>query len=654
MCGIAGRLNLRGGEPVRRETIVRMCRVLAHRGPDDEGVYVDGGFGMGMRRLKIIDLATGRQPLANEDGTVWTVFNGEIYNYRELQAALRRAGHVFRTTSDTEVIVHLYEQYGERFVERLAGMFAIAVWDARRRTLLLARDRLGIKPLYYLVDGQRVLFGSELKALLQDDVPREIDPQALHDYLSLNYVPGPRTILRAVRKLPPGHLLVCTHGAVALRRYWRLRRSDDGNGHARATASYAEELRALLRTTVAQHLLSDVPLGVFLSGGVDSSALVALMRELGADPVRTFSIGFAEPSYDELAYARAVARAFGTEHHELVVRPDAAALLPELVRAFDEPFADSSAIPVYCVSRLARAHVTVALSGEGGDEVFAGYETYAAWKLAALYRKLPRLLGASVIPTAVRWLPTSHRKVSFDYKAKRFVDGALLPPADAHYRWKVIFTEEAKAALYAEPPGPVEDPIRLYRRAWDECAGADPLTRLQHIDLTVYLPDDLLVKADRMSMAHSLEARVPFLDHRVVEFAAGLPPDLRLHGLTKKYILKRAMADLLPAGILRARKRGFNVPMPVWLVRDLRELVHDTLSAGRLRRAGFFRPEAVAALVDAHEARRADLSRQIYGLLVFTLWCDEYLRPPAPTPAEPLALGAPPAHAGGRREDPRS
>jgi asparagine synthase (glutamine-hydrolysing) len=381
---------------------------------------------------------------------------------------------------------------------------------------------------------------------------------------------------------------------------------------------------------------------VFLSGGVDSSALVALMREISGEPIKTFSIGFAEPSYSELEYARTVARAFGTHHHELVVQPDAATLLPGLIRYFDEPFADSSAIPVYCVSQLARQLVTVALSGEGGDEVFAGYETYAAYKLAALYRRLPRFVAATIVPAAIKRLPTSHRRVSFDYKAKRFVDGALLPPADGHYWWKVIFTEEAKTALYAEPPDAVEETIRFYREAYEQCKASDPLTRLQHIDLTIYLPDDLLVKADRMSMAHSLEARVPFLDHRVVEFAAALPAHLKLRGLTKKYILKRTMARHLPATIIRAKKRGFNVPMPLWLVRELRDFAHDTLSETRLRRAGFFKPEAVAALLHAHEVRRADLSRNIFGLLVFTLWCDEYLRTPSTNGAPDVAILARP------------
>jgi asparagine synthase (glutamine-hydrolysing) len=609
-----------------------MCRVLAHRGPDDEGVHVDRELGMGMRRLKIIDLTTGRQPMANEDGTVWTVFNGEIYNYRELRRSLEQAGHRLATTSDTEVIVHLYEEYGDEFVSHLTGMFGLAVWDARRRKLLLARDRLGIKPLYYLADGRRILFGSEIKALLQDGVSRDIDLQALDDYLALGYIPGSRSIFSAIRKVPAGHVVVCTQRGTTERRYWDVPypRPDA----RRSEASYAEELRALLKRVTADHLLSDVPLGVFLSGGVDSSSLVALMHELSVDPLRTFSIGFAERSYNELAEARVVARAFGTDHHELVVRPDAATLLPALVRSFDEPFADSSAIPVYCVSRLAREHVTVALSGEGGDEVFAGYLTYRAYKVANLYRRLPRAATA-LLPALVRRLPTSHRRVSFDYKAKRFVHGAFLSPADAHCWWKLVFDPDARAALYTRDPSAL-DANRLYREAWERCGADEALTRLQHIDLSVYLPDDLLVKADRMSMATSLEVRVPFVDHRVVEFAAALPAGLKVHRLTTKYILKRAMAGTVPSRILAGKKRGFNVPIAGWLMRELRELMHDVLSEARIRRGGFFDPARVSALIRAHETRQADYSRNIYALLMFNLWCDEYLGAPGGTAADEM------------------
>lgn len=629
MCGIAGKLNFQQGRPVMHDTIARMCAVLRHRGPDDEGIYLDKNFGMGMRRLSIIDLATGKQPIRNEDGSIWTVLNGEIYNFVELRAFLEQKGHKFYTHTDTEVIVHLYEEYQEKFAEHLTGMFAIAVWDKRQKKLILARDRLGIKPLYYSEGSNGLLFGSETKAILQGGIERDVDLQALHDYLSLNYVPGPRSIFKHVRSLPPGHVLTCSGKSVAIAPYWELQYPPaSANGNRRSEESYCEELYELLCTTVKQHLISDVPLGVFLSGGLDSSTLVALMSKVSSQPIRTFSIGFEEKSYNELDYARIVAQEFGTEHHELVVSPNIMDLLPELVRYFDEPFADSSAIPVYCVSKLARQHVKVALSGEGGDEVFAGYHTYAAYKIAELYKRLPRRLAAEVIPAIVRRLPVSHKKVSFDYKAKRFIEGALLPPAEGHYSWKVIFTEEAKAALYASNGERFEDPLRLYQRVYEDCASAEVLTRLQHIDIKVYLPDDILVKADRMTMANSLEARVPFLDHRVVEFAASLPARLKLRGFTKKYILKRTMSRHLPAKVLNGKKRGFNVPMPGWLRHELRDMVHDVLGPQRLKQAGFFNPEAVAAMIRDHELMRVDYSRNIWCLLVFMLWHDEYVRDP--------------------------
>lgn len=625
MCGIAGILNLGSQEPVGIDAVAVMCQALRHRGPDDEGVFLDGNFGMGMRRLSIIDLFTGRQPIPNEDASVWTVFNGEIYNFLTLRSELVSKGHLFRTNTDTEVIVHLYEEYGTDFVRHLAGMFAIALWDKPRQRLVLARDRLGIKPLFYAADSRRLLFGSEIKALLRVGARRDIDFQALHDYLSLNYIPGPRTIFAAVSKLPPAHLLVCEKGKVAVRSYWEIPYPGDAApGRRRSEQSACEELGGLLRAVVRQHLISDVPLGVFLSGGIDSSSLVALMSEVSGQSIRTFSIGFEESSYNELGCAREVARRFGTEHHEMLVRPNAVELLPELIRFFDEPFGDSSAIPVYCVSKLASKQVKVALSGEGGDEVFAGYETYAACRVAQLYQRLPDVLAGRIIPAVVRRLPVSHRKVSFDYKAKRFVDGALLPPLEAHYWWKVLFTEDAKAALYANGMDGFEDPMRLYRDVYDCCPANDIISRLQHVDLKVYLPDDILVKADRMSMANSLELRVPFLDHRVVEFAASLPPRLKLRRLTKKYILRHAMSRLLPPKILRGKKRGFNVPIPIWLCRELRPVVEEALSAKKLIETGIFNPAPVAALVQDHWTKRADHSRNIWALLVFMLWYQEY------------------------------
>jgi asparagine synthase (glutamine-hydrolysing) len=628
MCGIAGMLLSDPSARASADLLSAMLCSLRHRGPDDEGRHVDGPVAIGMRRLSIIDLATGHQPIHNEDGSLWVVCNGEIYNFPQLRRELEARGHLFTTHSDTEVIVHLYEDFGDDFVDHLAGMFAIALWDARRRRLVLARDRLGIKPLYYHDGAHRIVFGSEIKALLCTGIDREIDLQALHDYLSFNYVPGPRSIFRQVRKLAPGHLLVCEGGRTILRRYWRL--PGPIAVSTRSEAELAGELRGLLRKTVAEHLASDVPLGIFLSGGVDSGSLVALASEAPSTRLRTFSIGFEHPSYDELAIARTVAERFGTEHHELVIRPDAVRLVPELVRFFDEPFADSSAIPVYYVARLAREHVKVALSGEGGDEVFGGYETYAAYHMAQAYKRLPRILSQQWIPHIVRALPVSDRRVSFDYRAKRFVDGALLPAADGHYHWKVIFSEAAKESLYARGVNGFADPCRLYRGAWDHSRAGDPLLRLQQVDQAVYLPDDILVKADRMTMANSLEGRVPFLDHRVVEFAATLPPRLRVRGLRTKVLLKRAMGASLPAEVIGRRKQGFNVPIPVWIRGELRDFVNDVLHPRRVRDAGFFDPRAVQDLIRDHAEHRNDWSRNLWGLLMFELWREEYVEQPHP------------------------
>ncbi len=644
MCGIAGKLNSNKDKHVALEAIRAMCQTLAHRGPDDDGIHVDGPAGIGMRRLSIIDLAGGHQPLSNEDGTIWVVQNGEIYNYRELRPNLEARGHRFATNSDTEAIVHLYEEYGVEFVHHLRGMYAIALWDAARETLVLVRDRLGVKPLYYAALPDRLVFGSELKALLADGVPREIDRQALHEYLSYNYVPGPRTIFSAVKKLQPGHRLVARRGHVSVESYWR---PDPPAGHQSGgiepVAHYVERLTDLLKESVRYRLIADVPLGVFLSGGLDSSTVVAVMREVTSDPIKTFSIGFEDASFNELPYARLVARHFETDHHEFVVRPDAVDLVPKLVHFFDEPFADSSAIPSYYLSELARQHVTVALGGDGGDEVFAGYETYAAYKMASLYRGLsPRLTG--LIPSLVSRLPVSHKKVSFDYKAKRFVRAAHLPPERAHYAWKEVFSDETKRDLYASNgTHALVDPYNAFERQFAECRATAMLTRLQYVDLRVYLPDDILVKVDRTSMAHALEAREPLLDHKLVEFAATIPPELQLRGLRKKYLLKRAMAHRLPSQILNRKKGGFNVPVPAWLRGELSDYVRDVLSEKRLREQGFFNPAYVQQMIRDHADLRADYSRNLWGLLIFAAWHEEYAsdRPIQNVPSATGRLGPP-------------
>lgn len=631
MCGIAGELRTTVGEPASLERVRAMCAVMRHRGPDDQGVFEDGEVAFGMRRLAIVDVGGGRQPLGNEDGTVQVVCNGEIYNAPALAAELAARGHRLRTRSDVEVIAHLYEDFGVEAARRLEGMFAFALWDTRRRRLVLGRDRVGIKPLYVAETGEGLLWGSEAKCLIAGGLEPRLDRQVLHDYLTLGYVPGPASIFAGVRQLEPAHVLVAElrrgrRATVSRTPYWSL------EGHVvsepddpRTEAEWAERLRATLRDAVRSHLMSDVPLGVFLSGGIDSSSIVAFMHELGVAPIRTFSIGFEEKSFSELPLAREVARRFGTEHHELVVRPDAAALLPRLVRHFDEPFADSSAIPVFHVSALARRHVTVVLSGEGGDEVLAGYETYRAWRLASWYARLPPAVGARLVPAVVERIPVSHAKVSFDYKAKRFVRGAYLPPAAGHLWWKTVLSEEAKAAIYAEPVATSLAPtVRLFESLYARADGT-PLDRLQFVDTALYLPGDILVKVDRMSMAHSLEARVPFLDRSVVELTRRIPPRLRMRGLTTKYLLRQAMRGRLPDGVLRGKKRGFNVPMPAWLAGDLHDFTRDILSRSRLLRQGLFDPVAVQRLVDEHVARRVDHSRAIWTLLVLSVWQDEVL-----------------------------
>jgi asparagine synthase (glutamine-hydrolysing) len=622
MCGICGIVSASGS--VDPERLARMSAKLVHRGPDSDGTFLDGPVGLAARRLAIIDLAGGDQPIANEDGTITVVQNGELYNYPELRLELQRAGHRFRTSCDTEVLVHLYEREGEAFARRLRGMFAVALWDAPRRRLVLARDRYGIKPLYYREENGGLEFASELRSL-----PRgEIDLDALEAFLAFNSIPAPLTIFREARKLPPGHVLVWESGQTRLERYARPApvpaselRSDD-------EAELVEELRGRLRDSVRAHLLSDVPVGVLLSGGIDSSALAALAAQETGEPVRTFSIGFEERSFDELSDARLVAERYGTRHRELVLRPDAALLLPALADAFDEPFADSSALPTYLVSQLAAADVKVALSGEGGDELFGGYYTYVADLLAQRVGGL-----AGLARPVVERLPSSSARASFDYKAKRFVRGAHLPPLERHHAWKEIFSPEARAELTGRRHA--FDPVDLYRERFAETEGAELLARLQDVDLGIYLVDDLLVKTDRASMAHSLEARVPFLDPAVTSFAFSLPARHRVSGFRKKVLLRKAVAPLVPEQIVRGKKRGFSIPAAAWLRGELEPFARETLSAETVRRQGFFDPQAVERVIDRHVRGEEDLSRQLWGLLAFTLWHERHVE------REPGALREP-------------
>ena len=617
MCGICGIATTHGVADV--ETLRSMSAQLAHRGPDSAGEHVDGGIALAARRLSILDLEHGDQPIANEDGTCVVVQNGEIYNYPELRRELERAGHQLRTRCDTEALVHLYEEHGVGFAARLRGMFAVAIWDSSRRRLVLARDRYGIKPLYYRHAGDELRFASELRAL-----PRgEIDLDALEAFLAFNSIPAPYSIFRDVRKLPAGHVLVWENGAVTLERYARPGPAAEDELRTGDEAELVEELRARLRDSVKAHLLSDVPVGVLLSGGVDSAVLAALAAQETPEPVHTFTIGFAERSFDERDDARLVAERYGTEHHELLVRPDPELLLRALAEAFDEPFADSSALPTYLVSQLAADHVKVALSGEGGDELFGGYYTYAADLFADRVAPLARL-----VRPLVEALPASTRKASLDYKAKRFVRAAHLPPLERHHGWKEIFSAEARTELTGRRAA--FDPIDVYRARYAETARAPQLARLQDVDFGVYLVDDLLVKTDRASMAHSLEARVPFLDPVVTNLAFALPTRLKVRGLAKKVLLRKAAEPLLPSEVVHGRKRGFSIPAAAWLREELEPFARETLSPETLRRQGFFQPEPVTRLIDEHVAGREDWSRQLWGLLAFTLWYERHVEQEPP------------------------
>ena len=626
MCGICGQIYTDRQRRVSAEVIARMCRSIAHRGPDDEGQYVRGHVGLGNRRLQVIDLKTGHQPMANEDETVWTVFNGEIYNFLTLRKELAARGHIFRTRSDTETIVHAYEEYGPRFLERLNGMFGLAIWDQTRQQLLLARDRLGIKPLYYYFDGRQLVFGSELKAILQaPEVDRSIDLTALNNFLTFEYVPSPRSIFEKVRKLDPGHYLIWKADRPDIHRYWQLsvrprRRKDAG-----------EQLRELIRDAVRLRLISDVPLGAFLSGGIDSTIVVAQMADLMDEPVRTFSIGFRESSYNELEYARAVAARYATDHRQEIIEPDALRLTEQLIAQCDEPFGDFSIFPTYLVSRMARREVTVALSGDGGDELFGGYDTYRAHRFdRRFYHWWPRLIKENLIGSLADRVAPREEKKGLVNIFKRFVQGTRLPADLAHARWMIFLTEAQRRQLLS-PQALAQldrqDPYDFLRRHARAAGPVDEVNRCGYVDVKSYLADDILVKVDRMSMAVSLEARVPLLDHRLVEFAFSLPANEKIRGLGTKHLLKKAMSDTLPEVVRRRSKQGFSIPIKNWIRGPLRTMMTDLLAADRLRRRGLFNPARVAQLIDWHLQGVENYSHQLWALMVFESWYDTYMDP---------------------------
>jgi asparagine synthase (glutamine-hydrolysing) len=628
MCGIAGIVDRDLNAPVSEGDLAGMVRALTHRGPDGDGVVHRPGVALGMRRLAIVDVATGQQPIANETGTVHIVANGEIYNFLELQQELRARGHTFRSlASDIEVLVHGYEEWGEALPTKIRGMVAFAIWDAAAQTLFAARDRAGEKPLYWTLTPRGLLFASEVKALLtRPEVARDLDLDALDQFLTYEYVITPRTMLRGVHALPAGASLRYRRGAVSIVRYWdpaaitpRAWRDDEA----------AAALGEALQRAVSSQLMSEVPLGAFLSGGIDSSSIVALMSRATSQPVKTFSMGFEDGSYNELPYAREVASLFHTEHTERLVTPDLGTLFDTLVPHLDAPFADGSLFPTYLVSRVARDHVTVALSGDGGDELFGGYDAYEAQAIAARFEAV----GAPLVPALAAVgaaLPPTGQKKGLVNKFKRFIGGVATAPADLeHYRWMVHLGSRARQRLYAPALVAALDGSDVYAPVREVLARGsrdDVLNRQLFTDLVVYLADDILVKVDRMSMATSLETRAPFLDVDVMELAFSMPGTLKVRDGVRKYVLKQAMRGLVPDRILHRKKEGFSIPIKTWLRRELAPLMRDLLSPARMARRGLFEPAEVARLIDAHVAGRENHAHTLFPLMVFERWADAHLR----------------------------
>ncbi len=625
MCGIVGivRSDTRA---VDQALVGRMCEAIRHRGPDEDGFYFNGHVGLGMRRLSIIDLKGGQQPIHNQDSKAWIVFNGEIYNYLELRQKLEKLGHAFYTNSDTEAIIHAYDRYGADCPKHLRGMFAFAIWDNRTQELFLARDRVGKKPLLYSALNNQLIFGSEFSALLlHPDISRDIEPEALDHYLSFMCVPAPLTAYRAIKKLEPGHSLRWRNGEIKIERYWQ---PDFSHKLDISEQEAGERAIDILREAVRVRLMSEVPLGAFLSGGIDSSTVVALMSQESSAPVKTFSIGFEEQDFSELHHARRVAEHVGADHHEFIVRPDAMEVLPLLVEHYGEPYADSSAIPTYYVARETRKHVTVALNGDGGDESFAGYERYAAMRLAERYHRLPALLRESIVEQAVRLLPSSETRRSRVRDAKRFLTAASLPKVQRYLRWVSVFDTEHKRSIYSEDfqhetNGALAG--KLLEPWFERANGSGIVDAALLTDIMTYLPNDLLVKVDIATMAVSLEARSPFLDHHVIEFAASLPEKMKLRGLTTKYLLKRVLARLLPAENINRRKMGFGVPIGHWFRGTLQPFLRDTLVSEKALSRGLFKPQAIKQLIELHTRSERDYSHQLWTLLMLELWFQRFI-----------------------------
>ncbi len=626
MCGICGIINFDSDYPLNESVIKGMCDEVSFRGPDDEGVYLGWGsedmgyrIGLGHRRLSIIDLGGGHQPMHNEDKTIWIVFNGEIYNFQDLKKGLEDKGHRFYTNTDTEVIIHLYEERGTECLNELRGMFAFAIWDERRKRLFLARDRVGKKPLCYMEDKGRFIFASEIKSIIKaGNVPRQVDTEALHYYLTFQYVPYPWTMFHGIKKLPPAHYLVWEDGKSTIERYWDL---DFSKKLKYSKNEYCEGILSHLKEATKIRLISDVPLGAFLSGGIDSSAVVGMMSQLMSEPVKTFSIGFEEAGYDELPFARIAARHFHTDHHEFVVRSNAIELLPKLIWHYNEPFGDASRLPTYYVANQTRRHVTVALNGDGGDESFAGYERYIATRLGEIFGKMPPVIrhGLSGLAGYLRE-PMGGKRL--EARLKRFLAALPINPKERYASWVTFFNNYTRGLLYSdELKRQTEgiDPLNILFNAYDRANG-DPLDRFLYVDIVTYLPNDLLVKMDIATMANSLEARSPFLDHKFMEFSASIPSGLKLKGWTTKYILKEALKGFLPDEILARKKMGFGVPISKWFQNELKDYLKSNLLGAPARGRGYFKIEYIRSIIDEHIKGISDHGPKLWLLLNFELW----------------------------------
>ncbi len=626
MCGICGIYGLED-----KSLLQRMSNMLSHRGPDDEGYYYDQDVMLGMRRLKVIDLETGNQPIYNEDRSIVVVYNGEIYNFREIRKDLEKKNHTFSTNSDTESIVHLYEEYGDACVNQIRGMFAFALWDSKRKRLILARDRVGIKPLYYYSKGGAFAFASEIKSLLiHPGISKEINFKALHNYLTFLYVPGPETIFKNVMKLLPGHILIFENGKPVTKQYWDITGGDyDFRGlEKRSENELSEQMFELLHESIEKHMISDVSLGVFLSGGTDSASIVAIASEMSAKPVKTFSIGFDDAYYNELDNAKLVAERYGTDHHEFVVAPPDMDFIEEIIGSFDEPFADSSAIPTYFVSKCAREHVTVALSGDGGDEIFGGYGNYKADKICHYYRKLPGLFRDDLIPFFINGLQEKEDPFSANQQLKKLLKMSRMSPESGHVFWLSVFNNDLKDKLYKTDLLRnllVHDSLDRYQEYFDRFNGNDFLNKYIKADIKTVLPDDYLTKVDRMSMMNSLEVRVPFLDHKLLEFGAAMPGKYKLNGFTSKYLLKKIMKNRLPDAIVNGKKKGFSVPLSKWFKQDFSVLIEKYLSEEVVSKRGYFNYDTIAMLSKEHKSGKQDNSKFLWTLICFEIWHRKFM-----------------------------